>query len=102
MSDIACIGDRDTVWPFKALGIDVFFSDEHASPSRLVADVMQKQFKVIFVTEDVYESARERIDASAEQAIPTIALIPSVARNRGMAAQRVRDSVRRAMGAEFI
>ncbi|RJP74462.1 MAG: hypothetical protein C4532_02655 [Candidatus Abyssobacteria bacterium SURF_17] len=102
MSEIACVGDRDTVWPFKALGVEVFFSDEHAAPSRLVSEVIQKQFKIIFVTEDVYESARERISALAEQAMPTIALIPSVKGNRGTAAQMVRDSVRRAMGAEFI
>jgi vacuolar-type H+-ATPase subunit F/Vma7 len=102
MSDIAFIGDRDTIWPFKAFGADVFFADEHASLPRLVAEVSQMQFKIIFVTEDVYESARERIDGFIEESTPTFSIIPSVKGSRGIAARMIRDSVRRAMGAEFI
>jgi len=102
MSDIAFIGDRDTVWPFQAFGTDVFFSDEHESVARLVAEVSQKGFKIIFVTEDVYEHARAGIDVFAEESVPVFAIIPSVKGSRGVAIQLVRDSVRRAMGAEFI
>jgi len=102
MSDIALIGDRDTVWPFKALGCEVFFSDESGPAPSLVSEVLQRKFKVIFVTEEVYESAREGIDALVEQAMPTFAIIPSVKGGRGVAMQIIRDSVRKAMGAEFI
>jgi V/A-type H+-transporting ATPase subunit F len=102
MSDIAFIGDHDTVWPFKTLGSDVFFSDEHDSPARLVAEVLQRQFKLIFVTEDFYEAVRDQVDALREQAIPTFAVLPSVKGSRGIALQLIRDSVRKAMGAEFI
>ena len=102
MSDIAFIGDRDTVWPFKALGTNVFFSDEHESLLQLVNQVLQQQFKIVFVTEDVYENVRERIDGFAEESTPTITIVPSVKGSRGIALQRIRDSVRRAMGAEFI
>ena len=102
MSDIAFIGDRDTVWPFKAFGAGVFFSDEHESVPRLVAGVSQMDFKIIFVTEEVYESARAGIDGFAEESTPVFTIIPSVKGSRGVATQRVRDSVRRAMGAEFI
>ncbi len=102
MSDIAFIGERDTIWPFKAFGADLFFADEHASLPRLVAEVSQMQFKIIFVTEDVYEGARERIDGFAEESTPTFAIIPSVKGSRGIATGMIRHSVRKAMGAEFI
>ena len=102
MSDIAFIGDRDSVWPFKALGTDVFFCDENDSPRRLVAEVLSGGFQVVFVTEDVYEDARDEIDAVNELALPTVTVIPSVKGSRGIAMQVIRDSVRRAMGAEFI
>ena len=103
MSDIAFIGDRDTIWPFKALGAETIFSDEsqEAIP-RLVSEAVDGGFKIIFVTEEVYEAAREEIDSLGERAIPAVTLIPSVAGNRGVAIQMIRDSVRRAMGAEFI
>jgi V/A-type H+-transporting ATPase subunit F len=102
MSDIAFIGDRDTVWPFKSLGADVFFSDEHESVPRLVQEVSQGDFSVIFVTEDVYDEAKDRIDKFFEAPRPTFAIIPSLKGGRGVAAQIIRNSVRRAMGAEFI
>lgn len=102
MPEIAFIGDRDTVWPFRGLGGEVFFSDEHESPARLVADAVRSEFKIIFVTEDVYEAARESIEALQEQAVPTFAVIPSVTGSRGTAMEMIRDSARRAMGVELI
>lgn len=102
MSDIAYIGDRDTVWPFKAFGIEVFYSDEHKSLPKLVSKVLGGEFRIIFVTEDVYGLARESIDRFAEEAIPTFVIIPSVRGNRGTAIQLIRESVRRAMGAELV
>ncbi len=102
MSDIAFIGDRDTVWPFKALGCDVFFAEGPESAPGLIADAVKREFKIIFVTEEVRESAQEKIDAYAEQATPTFTVIPSVKGSRGVAMQIIRESVRKAMGAEFI
>ena len=102
MSDIAFIGDRDTVWAFKALGAEIFYSDEHESPAQLVSEASRGRFKIIFVTEEVYQSAREKIAAFKEQAPPTFTVIPSVRGSRGIALQMMRDSARRAMGMEFI
>ena len=102
MSDIAYIGDRDTIWPFKAFGTEVFFSDEYESLPQLVSEVSGREFKIIFVTEEVFDLARESIDRFAEEAIPTFVTIPSVKGSRGMAMQMIRDSVRRAMGAELV
>jgi len=102
MSEIAFIGDRDTVWIFQAFDSDVFFSDEQESVTRLVSQVLQGGFKIIFVTEDVYDAARELLDALQETAIPTVAVIPSVEGSRDTAMQKIRDSVRRATGTEFI
>ena len=102
MSDIAFIGDRDIVWPFKAFGIDVFFSDEHESPARLVSEVSHMDFKIIFITEEAHENARDTVERLDEEAMPTLTVIPSVKGSRGIAMQKIRDSVRRAMGAEFI
>ncbi len=102
MSDIAFIGERDTVWPFKAFGVEVFFSDENETLARLLSGVLQKQFKLIFVTEDVYESLREKVDGFAEESTPTFTIIPSVQGSRGIALQMIRDAMRRAMGTELI
>ncbi len=102
MPEIAFIGDRDTVWPFMGLGAEVFFSDEHESTTRLVAETIQAEFKIIFVTEDVYEAARQGIEALQEEPVPTFAVIPSVTGSRGTAMQMIRDSVRRAIGSELI
>jgi len=57
---------------------------------------------LLFVTEDVYEAARQEIEEFREQAIPAFAVLPSVKGSRGVAMQMIRDSVRKAMGAEFI
>ena len=102
MSEIAFIGDRDTVWPFMGLGAEVFFSDEHESTTRLVSETARAEFKIIFVTEDVFEAARESIEALREEPVPTFAVIPSVTGSRGVAMQMIRDSARRAIGADLI
>jgi V/A-type H+-transporting ATPase subunit F len=102
MSDIAFIGARDTIWPFRALGAETIFSDGAESVPSLFTGAVDHGFKIIFVTEEVFEAARREIDALREQALPTVSVIPSVDGNRGMAMQVIRDSVRTAMGAEFI
>lgn len=102
MSDIAFIGNRDTFWPFEAFGCSVFYASERESASNLVSEAIGGKFKIIFVTEDVYEAAGEEIDALREQAIPTFAVLPSVGGGRGVAMQAIREAVRKAMGAEFI
>ncbi len=102
MSEIAFIGDRDTVWPFKALGNDVFFSDEHDLPTRLFADVVRQDFKLIFVTEEFYDAVRDAVHELSEDALPTVVILPSVKGARGITMQLIRDSVRRATGAELV
>ncbi len=102
MSEIAFIGDRDTIWPFVALGYSLFFAEEHESVSRLVMEVVEQRYKLIFVTEEVYEVAHDEIDEFDEQPIPTFTILPSVKGSRGTAMQRIRDSVRKAVGAELI
>ncbi len=102
MSKIAFIGDRDSVWGFRAFGIKALpvTSDEHAC--EVLAATVRDGTSIIFVTEDVYEACAEQITEYRDQALPTITVLPNVQGSRGLAATEIREAVSAAVGADIL
>ena len=102
MSKIAFIGDRDSVWGFRAFGISArpVTGDENAR--EVFAATVKEGVSIIFVTEDVYEACSEQITEYRDQALPTVTVLPNVKGSRGLAATEIRDAVSAAVGADIL
>ena len=102
MSKIAFIGDRDSVWGFKALGVAVFpvVGSEEASAALQAA--VDGAHAIIFVTEDVYEACPELVSKYRDLALPTVTVLPSVTGSRGLAATEIHEAVSAAIGADIL
>lgn len=102
MSKIAFIGDRDSVWGFKAFGIAALpVADAEEARETLVAAV-KKGYVIIFVTEDVYEACSEEIGEYRDLPIPTVTVLPNVRGSRGLAAAEIHQAVSAAIGADIL
>ena len=93
MSRIAFIGDRDSVWGFRALGM---------TAREALAGVVRDGHAIIFVTEDVYETCSEEIAAYRDQALPTITVLPGVRGSRNLMAGEIHRAVSAAVGADIL
>jgi V/A-type H+-transporting ATPase subunit F len=102
MSKIAFIGDRDSVWGFRAFGIAVFPVADSEEAGAAFTAAVDGAHAVIFVTEDVYEACAEQIAKYRDLALPTVTVLPSVKGSRGLAATEIHEAVSAAIGADIL
>lgn len=101
MSDIAFIGDRDSVWGFAAFGASVRAVSGGDEARTAFEETVRGGASVIFLTEDVYEACSDQIRELKDQALPTVTVLPGVTGSRGLAAAEIRDAVSAAVGADI-
>ncbi|MCK5811697.1 MAG: V-type ATP synthase subunit F [Clostridiales bacterium] len=101
MYKIAVIGNKDSVLGFKAVGLDVFFTD-HLVLSDLIDDLAKKQYAIIYVTEEVFEKIHDSINDYHDEIIPAIIPIPSNKGSKGIGMKNIKDAAEKAIGADIL
>jgi V/A-type H+-transporting ATPase subunit F len=102
MSDIAFIGDRDSVWGFAAFGMSVRAVSGGEEARAAFDEIVGEGPSIVFVTEDVYEACADQIAKYRDQPLPTVTVLPSVTGSRGLAAAEIHDAVSAAVGADIL
>lgn len=98
----AVIGDRDSVYGFAALGLDVNIVEPGENPSQEFRRLCEGKYAVIYVTEALASQLQKEIDHYREQRTPAIILIPGVVGNTGEGIKAVRKSVEKAVGSDIL
>jgi V/A-type H+-transporting ATPase subunit F len=102
MSKIAFVGDRDSVWGFRGLGVDVYPVADESEAREALERAAGGEHAIVFVTEDVYEACPEDIARYRDQALPTVTVLPGVTGSRGIAAGEIKRAVSAAIGADIL
>ena len=92
MYKIAVIGDRDSVLGFRALGLDVFPTEDTDAGRRTLHRLAQEAYAVIYITE---------IARYKDAPLPAVILIPGKTGSLGIAGAALHDAVERAVGADI-
>jgi len=101
MYKIAVIGDRDSVLGFKALGLDVFFAETDESARAVLHRLVQEDYAIIYLTENLATPLRAEIARYKNFAIPAIILIPGKSGSLGLAEAALQNAIERAVGADI-
>ena len=101
MYKLAVIGDKDSVLCFKALGVEVYTAVDGDDAKKLVKDLAEKNFGVIFITEALAKQIPETIDKYRSQMTPAIILIPSNKGSLNIGMADINKSVEKAVGANI-
>ena len=101
---IGVIGDRDSILCFRALGIDVYpVSVSDAEENRKLVDKLAREgYGLIFITEQTARFIEETISRYDQSTDLAIILIPSNAGSLGIALDRVRKNVEKAVGINIL
>ena len=77
MKQIAIIGDKETIFPFRALG---FHTVEAAGEDvrEKFKETAKEDFVIIFVTEQLVPYIEKEIEETMKKTYPIVTLIPSV------------------------
>ncbi len=102
MSEIAVIGDKQSVMGFASLGIDAFTVEENNKLNRTIKDLADKGYSIIYITEKAYLSATEIIQKYKDDPTPAIIVIPSSYGSLGIGLREIRESAIRAVGSDIL
>lgn len=99
---IGVIGDKDSVLAFKMLGFSVYFASEAKETRRLIDQLADEEFGVIYLTEQLAELVPDTIRRYDAKMKPAIILIPNHEGSRGIGKRRVQENVEKAVGQNIL
>lgn len=98
---IAMMGGKDSILPFKGIGIDVFPVTDIGDAKETIKS-LASDYGVIFLTERVAEQLPETVALYDDQIAPAIILIPSSTGSLGIGMKRIQENVEKAVGQDIL
>lgn len=98
MSNIAVIGDKESILGFKALGIEVHTPNGIEETKKTIDQLTKENYGVIFITEELMKDVKETIAKYDDQFIPAIIPIPSNQGTLNIGMDRIDANVEKAVG----
>ena len=102
MYKIAVIGDRESVYGFSSLGIDIYPAYSGDEAKSLIDKLAEESYAVIYITEALAKEASDIIEKYSRVITPAIILIPGVSGNTGEGMSSVMKSIERAVGSAIL
>jgi V/A-type H+-transporting ATPase subunit F len=99
-SNIAVIGERDVILPFRALGVEIVPTVPGPEVREQVEVLLTQKKTVIFFTPDLFPYINPIMERTRKQAIPCFIALPLT--KEELSIKRLKKLVARAVGAELI
>lgn len=99
---IAILGNQDTILGFKALGVDTYSLVNIDEARKSLGVIKEKDYGIVFITEDWMEKMEEEISELRNRALPAIVPIPSHLGSSGYGLKNLRKIVERAVGSDIL
>ena len=84
MSRVAVLGARDAVLGFKASGAVAFLADDVHEARERLGKILEDDFAVLFVTEEMAEMLKEELQPLYEKPKPVVSILPDARRPKGL------------------
>ncbi len=101
-SEIAAVGDFDTVSIFRSMGVRVYPVNADSEGEAVFSRVLKEGYDVIFLTERLAEKWSSLVEEVRLKWSPMVVLIPDQRGSTGLAFRNVRETIRRAIGADIL
>lgn len=102
MYRVAVLGDRESIYGFAALGLDVYYAADADEAEPIFKKLTQDNYAVIYITEQMAEALSEEIDKFSYRPFPAVIQIPGIKGNTGKGMANVKKSVEKAVGSDII
>ena len=98
---MAIVGDGDSITVFKAAGVATFPAETEAK-AREVLRKIAREYKIIFLTEELARPLTEFLKRFDEEAYPVVLSIPSRLGSTGYGAEVLKSAMERALGVDIL
>lgn len=99
---IAIIGKNDAFMGFRALGVEVIEPAEGRDIHTVLESLDPERYAVVFIIEQYAQAVIESISERNRRTKQAVIIIPSGHKRTGVAGERIRQLVRRAVGADIL
>ena len=99
---IAVVGDRDSIYYYAALGLDIYPVENKIEAKKTIAQLSEHRYAVIYLVEQLAEELEEDLLKYRDERIPAIIPIPGVSGNSGYGMRSVKLAVEKAVGSDII
>ncbi|MDQ5983661.1 MAG: V-type sodium ATPase subunit F [Eubacteriales bacterium SKADARSKE-1] len=102
MRRVAVIGDKDSIYGFSALGLDIYpISNNLEGERELKKIILKNSYAVIYITEALAQNLKGHIDIFQKENEVSIVPIPGLFGNNGIGMKNVVGFVKKAVGTEL-
>jgi V/A-type H+-transporting ATPase subunit F len=98
----AVMGDRDSIYGFAAIGLDIHPVEDAAQAGRQLRALAEGGCAVIYVTEALCPHIQAEMALYAERRLPAIIPIPGATGNTGLGRARVKKFIEQAVGSDIL
>ena len=102
MYKIAVIGDKDSIFGFSAIGIDVFPAYDAKEVKELIHKLENENYGIIYITENISLLVEDEIEKYRSKRVPAIITIPGNSGSMKLGSKRVQEYAKRAVGIEIV
>ena len=102
MSKVVFVGDRVSTLAFRPLGVEVLEAEDARSAAEQVGRAVEDGCSVLLITEECARWAADRLSILRAEALPAVAVIPGATSAGGMAFERLKRNVEKALGSSLI
>jgi vacuolar-type H+-ATPase subunit F/Vma7 len=108
--NIAVIGNEDSIEYFRALGCVTYETHGGELTERQFLEIVERKFKIIFVTEEVFHKYKKLIRERSQRVFPVVSIIPAIhgavwkdgmPHSEGIAFDEIRHAVIKAVGQDL-
>ncbi len=101
MYKIAVVGDKESIFGFSAIGMDIYPAYEEEEIKKLIPKLKEENYDIIYITENVSQKAEKYLEKLQTNKIPAIVTIPSNTGSLKYGETRIKEMVQKAVGIEI-
>jgi len=102
MYKIAAMGDRDSIYGFSSIGMDIFPEDSMDSPVLTLHRLVDSGYAVIYITEALAVKLEPELEKYRHRQLPVIVPIPGITGNTGMGMKAIGKLIEKAVGSDIL
>lgn len=102
MYKIAAVGDKDSVYGFASIGLEIFPAEDAKTAAQLLKKLSEEKFAIIYLTEALASELANELDKYRERPTPAIILIPGISGNTGEGLRNISVTVEQAVGSDIL
>lgn len=102
MYKIAVMGDKDSIYGFASIGLEIIPADDAKTAAHALKKAAEEQYAVVFVTEKLAVQIQDEIEKYSDRICPAIILIPSVGFESSVGLDNISKLVQKAVGSDIL